>query len=198
MNTTSIFLQRWHLGQPCGFFYRTATDVKRGPHKVTADITVSPGPYVHNIFTLGSICPASHYQPPSQCLLKLSLTGCVCVVFVRKRCRNWTGGWRTSTVSWGSLSWAGSTWRSPTRSCWASHRYFFSTALGGWGWWGGSCVKGGSHGFQVGLQRKDHCSFYDVQAYHLYPLLVLAEGGEQRHTLKRSPTPLSLWSEPAP
>lgn len=114
---------------------------------------------------------------------------CVCVVFVRKRCRNWTGGWRTSTVSWGSLSWAGSTWRSPTRSCWASHRYFFSTALG----------EGvGGHGFQVGLKRKEHCSFYDVQAQHLYPLLVLAEEGEDHHTWKRSPTPLLLWSEPAP
>lgn len=122
MNTTGLFLKgdTWD-NLVVFFFYRTATDVKRAPHKVT----------VSTIFShLAPICPASHYQQLSQCLLKLSLTGCVCVcvVFVRKRCRNWTGGWRTSTVSWGSLSWAGSTWRSPTRSCWASHRYFFNTA----------------------------------------------------------------------
>lgn len=55
---------------------------------------------------------------PKQLSTWHTYTGWVCwCVFVRRRWASWRGGWRLSTASWRSPSWAGNIWRSPTRNC---------------------------------------------------------------------------------
>lgn len=120
------YLMRWHFSQPCFL---------QDSNRCQARLLLTSGPHVHSIFTVSSICLASHCQLLFTECTPTQATGvwCVWCVFVRTRCRSWTGGWQPSTAGWGSPSWAGNTLRSPTRSCWALHRYHFNTHSHLWG-----------------------------------------------------------------